>query len=164
MFCKKLTRIIIQFKAINGRISYIRVENKQANITIINAYAPTQVAKRTRNQNSTRNQNKTCESLPRNDMLMQKLGKKSIMIMQQEKKLYIIKLTTTVQDCNLFAITNTYIMKTKLKHKKEHKITWMISGRPDGNKIVHVLPKNGQKQYTTLDHLEGKMQTQITYQ
>jgi exonuclease III len=36
---------IMQYEAVDGRISWIRIENKQANITIINAYAPTENSK-----------------------------------------------------------------------------------------------------------------------
>lgn len=41
--------------------------------------------------------------------------------------------------CNLAAATNTYIVSTGHKHKKENKITWMIPGRMDGNQINHTL-------------------------
>jgi hypothetical protein len=66
---------IMQYEAVDGRISWIRIENKQANITIINAYAPTENSKE----------------------------------------------------------------GTQYRHKREHKITWMISGGTEGNQIDHML-------------------------
>ena len=41
--------------------------------------------------------------------------------------------------CGLAAEMNMAIMSTKFKHKKEHKVTWIIPGKTTGNQIDHVL-------------------------
>jgi hypothetical protein len=41
--------------------------------------------------------------------------------------------------CDLAAATNTFIVSTQYRHKREHKITWMIPGGTEGNQIDHML-------------------------
>jgi endonuclease/exonuclease/phosphatase family metal-dependent hydrolase len=41
--------------------------------------------------------------------------------------------------CDLAAETNTFIVSTQYRHKREHKITWMIPGGTEGNQIDHML-------------------------
>lgn len=40
MIDKKYSDFIVQFKKINGKISYLRIKNNIANVTIVNVYAP----------------------------------------------------------------------------------------------------------------------------
>ncbi|KAK4875945.1 hypothetical protein RN001_012367 [Aquatica leii] len=42
MIDKKIKNKLIQFKKIDGRISYLRIKSAIANISFINAYAPTE--------------------------------------------------------------------------------------------------------------------------
>jgi exonuclease III len=61
---------IMQYEAVDGRISWIRIENKQANITMINAYAPTENSKQEEKTKFYDKLEKVCEKVKRNDILM----------------------------------------------------------------------------------------------
>lgn len=41
---KKFRELVIEYKRINGRMSYLKVKSNIANITMINVYAPTEEA------------------------------------------------------------------------------------------------------------------------
>lgn len=137
---------VISFRAINGRLSYIRIENKQANISVVNAYAPTEDADEEEKVEFYEKLEEICGDIPRNDMLIiagdfnAKIGKEEY----NEKVSGKETIHNTTSDngsrvCNLAAMTNTFIVSTRFKHKNEHKITWMIPGSTQGNQIDHVL-------------------------
>jgi exonuclease III len=56
---------IMQYEAVDGRISWIRIENKQANITMINAYAPTENSKEEEKTKFYDKLEKVCEKVKR---------------------------------------------------------------------------------------------------
>jgi endonuclease/exonuclease/phosphatase family metal-dependent hydrolase len=137
---------IMQYEAVDGRISWIRIENKQANITIINAYAPTENSKEEEKTKFNDKLEKVCEKVKRNDILMivgdfnAKIGKKE----RNEGVAGKATIHDTTNDngakiCDLAAATNTFIVSTQYRHKREHKITWMIPGGTEGNQIDHML-------------------------
>lgn len=137
---------IKKFKAINGRISYIQVENKQANFSIINVYAPTEKAEEQEKTEFYEKLEETCENIPKNDILIL-IGDFNAQIGIEEQNKNVAGRETIHNKtndngeklCNLAAITNTFIMSTKFKHKRHHKITWMIPGSTEGNQIDHVM-------------------------
>lgn len=49
--------------------------------------------------------------------------------------------------CALVIISHMYIVSTKFKHKEEHKITWIISEKTEGNQIDYMpISKNSKLQ------------------
>jgi exonuclease III len=137
---------IMQYEAVDGRISWIRIENKQANITIINAYAPTENSKEEEKTKFYDKLEKVCEKVKRNDILMI-VGDFNAKIGKEERNEGVAGKETihdTTNDngakiCDLAAATNTFIVSTQYRHKREHKITWMIPGGTEGNQIDHML-------------------------
>lgn len=146
MIDRKLKREVIQFKPVNGRLCSITIKNRQANITVVNGYAPTEDAEDDEKTKFYETLEETCENIPRNDILLlvgdfnAKIGRENYNDNVAGKE--------TIHDstsdngnrlCNIASTTNTFIVSTRFKHKKEHKITWMIPGRIDGNQIDHML-------------------------
>ncbi|XP_068912075.1 craniofacial development protein 2-like [Tenebrio molitor] len=137
---------IMQYEAVDGRISWIRIENKQANITMINAYAPTENSKEEEKTKFYDKLEKVCEKVKRNDILMI-VGDFNAKIGKEERNEGVAG-KETIHDttnnnganiCDLAAATNTFIVSTQYRHKREHKITWMIPGGTEGNQIDHML-------------------------
>ncbi|KAH0818193.1 hypothetical protein GEV33_004600 [Tenebrio molitor] len=137
---------IMQYEAVDGRISWMRIENKQANITMINAYAPTENSKEEEKTKFYDKLEKVCEKVKRNDIFMivrdfnAKIGK--------EERNEGVAGKETIHDtinnngakiCDLAATTNTFIVSTQYRHKREHKITWMIPVGTEGNQRDHML-------------------------
>jgi hypothetical protein len=136
----------MQYEAVDGRISWIRIENKQANITMINAYAPTENSKEEEKTKFYDKLEKVCEKVKRNDILMI-VGDFNAKIGKEERNEGVAG-KETIHDttnnngakiCDLAAATNTFIVSTQYRHKREHKITWMIPGGTEGNQIDHML-------------------------
>lgn len=146
MISKKFRDKVLKFKVINGRITYIRMKNKQANITLVNVYAPTEDAQEEDKIEFYEKLEETCESIPRNDILII-VGDFNAMVGKEDYtssvagKYTIHEITNNngTKLCNLAAIMNMTIISTKFKHKLEHKVTWMIPGRTTGNQIDHIL-------------------------
>jgi hypothetical protein len=137
---------IMQYEAVDGRISWIRIENKQANITMINAYAPTENSKEEEKTKFYDKLEKVCEKVKRNGILMI-VGDFNAKIGKEERNEGVAG-KETIHDttnnngakiCDLAAATNTFIVSTQYRHKREHKITWMIPGGTEGNQIDHML-------------------------
>ncbi|KAH0817300.1 hypothetical protein GEV33_005491 [Tenebrio molitor] len=137
---------IMQYEAVDGRISWIRIENKQANITMINAYAPTENSKQEEKTKFYDKLEKVREKVKRNDILMI-VGDFNAKIGKEERNegvagketIHDITNNNGAKICDLAAATNTFIVSTQYRHKREHKITWMIPGGTEGNQIDHML-------------------------
>lgn len=146
MVNRKVAGNVLQFRAISGRLSYLQIKNKQANISIVNAYAPTEESNDNDKIKFYEELEDICETVPKNDILLlvgdfnAKVGREVFNSKVAGKE--------TIHDntndngnrlCNLATSLNSLIVSTKYKHKKEHKITWMIPGSQDGNQIDHML-------------------------
>ncbi|KAK4881093.1 hypothetical protein RN001_004412 [Aquatica leii] len=121
MIDKKIKNKLIQFKKIDGRISYLRIK-------------------------------KSCEKIPKHDTLIvlgdynAKIGREDF-IKDVAGKETIHEITTDngMRLCHLATEMDMYIISTKFKHKKEHKITWNIPGKNKGNQIDHILIKKNRE-------------------
>jgi exonuclease III len=70
MVNKKFRERIIEFYKINGRISYIKIKNNMANITIVNVYAPTEEAEDEEKNKFYEDLETLCEKIPKHDTLL----------------------------------------------------------------------------------------------
>jgi exonuclease III len=113
---------------------------------MINAYASTENSKEEYKIKFYDKLEKIYEKVKRNDILMivrdfnVTIGKEECNEDVAEKE--TIHDTTNdngAKICELAAATNTFIVSTQYRHKREHKITWMIPGRTEGNQIDHML-------------------------
>jgi len=66
----KMKDQVIQFMAVSGRISYIRIKNKPHNLSIINVYAPTEKADIERKQEFYDQLEDTFNKIPKQDRLI----------------------------------------------------------------------------------------------
>ncbi|KAH0816656.1 hypothetical protein GEV33_006135 [Tenebrio molitor] len=143
---QKNIRDFAKKERINGATVRAKIENKQANITMINAYAPTENSKEEEKTKFYDKLEKVCEKVKRNDILMI-VGDFNTKIGKEERNEGVAGKETihdTTNDnaakiCDLAAATNTFIVSTQYRHKREHKITWMIPGGTEGNQIDHML-------------------------
>ncbi|KAI4459498.1 endonuclease/exonuclease/phosphatase superfamily [Holotrichia oblita] len=120
----KIKNKVMDFKAVNGRIAYIRIKSKPNNLSIINVYAPTEQADEREKQGDFNAQ------IGKEECFKDVTGPYSI---HEETN------NNGERLCNFAATTGVVVMSTKFKHKRIHKITWMQPGRTDGNQIDHVL-------------------------
>lgn len=146
MVNKRLVTKVRDVQAVNGRISYIRISNQQAAVTIINAYAPTEDAEEENKLEFYEKLEETFDKIPRRDTVIL-VGDFNAMI-GKESFVETVAGKHTIHDnsndngtklCNLAAAMNMLIMSTKFEHKREHKVTWLQPGRTTGNQIDHIL-------------------------
>lgn len=144
----KLKKKILQFKAINGRLSYIRVKFEPNNLSVINVYAPTEQANEEIKQEFYNELEKLYDEVPKRDTLIilgdfnAQVGRETCY--REIANIHTIHEVTNENGemlCNFATATNMFIMSTKFRHKKNHKITWMQPGTTDGNQIDHMLVK-----------------------
>jgi exonuclease III len=111
---------IMQYEAVDGRISRIRIENKQANITMINAYASTEKIKEEDKIKFYDKLEKICEKVKRNDIFMI-VRDFNVKIGNEERNEDVAE-KETIHDatndngakiCDLAAATNTFIVSTQ---------------------------------------------------
>lgn len=143
---KKIRERFIEFKRINGRISVLRMKNKIANITFINVYAPTEETNEEDKNKFYEEIEKTYEAINKHDTIII-LGDFNAQI-GKEEYLEEIAGKETIHErtndngrrlCNMAMECGLFIMSTKYKHKKEHKITWVAPNQKIMNQIDHVL-------------------------
>ncbi|KAK4875436.1 hypothetical protein RN001_011858 [Aquatica leii] len=152
MIDKKIKNKLIEFKKIDGRISYLRIKSAIANISLINAYAPTEGAAIEEKEVFYNKLQESCEKIPKHDTLIvlgdynAKIGREDF-IKDVAGKETIHEITTDngMRLCHLATEMDMYIISTKFKHKKEHKITWNIPGKNKGNQIDHILIKKNRE-------------------
>lgn len=148
MINSKFRDKILEFRKINGRISYLRINNKIANISMINVYAPTEAALPEEKDIFYETLGETCEKIPKHDTLIvlgdfnAKIGKEYYLRNVAGRE--TIHETTTdngTRLSNLAEEIDLFIVSTKFRHKREHKITWTLPGQTRGNQIDHILIK-----------------------
>jgi Reverse transcriptase (RNA-dependent DNA polymerase)/Endonuclease/Exonuclease/phosphatase family len=139
---------IMEFKRINGRITYIRIKNTVANISIVNGYAPTEKDEIEEKEMFYEKLEQTCENIPKHDTLVvmgdfnAKIGKEEhLKEVAGKETLHEETTDNGLRLCNLATEMDMIVASTKFKHKKVHKITWTIPGQTKGNQIDHVLIK-----------------------
>jgi hypothetical protein len=89
---------------------------------------------------------KVCEKVKRNDIFMivrdfnAKIGKEECNEGVAGKETIHDTINNNgAKICDLAATTNTFIVSTQYRHKREHKITWMIPVGTEGNQRDHML-------------------------
>lgn len=147
---------IMAFKPINGRLCYVRIEGKPLNLSIICAYAPTEVDDQEVKDKFYDDLETEYEKTPKQDILII-LGDMNAQI---GKENYIKEVAglQTIHDktndngnriCNFAAKTNMVISSTKHKHRRIHKETWMPPGATRGTQIDHILIKKKHSKIIT---------------
>lgn len=146
MLNNKFREKVMEFKKVNGRISYIRIKNNMANITILNVYAPTDGATDQEKEAFYEKIEEACETIPKHDTLIilgdlnAKIGKEDFLKdVAGKHTIHDVTNDNGIRLCNFAAEMNMYLASTKYKHRKQHKITWMLPGKTTGNQIDHVL-------------------------
>lgn len=146
MIDKRYRGRVKKFKPINGRLCSITITNKQANITIVNAYAPTEDAEEGKKSEFYEKIEEIYGDIPKNDIVLI-MGDFNAKVGREDHNAGIAGKETIHAEtndngsrlCNLAFTTDTIISSTKFRHRMEHKITWLWPGKKEGNQIDHIL-------------------------
>ncbi|CAG4934632.1 unnamed protein product [Colias eurytheme] len=152
MVAKKNVPSVLRFDPISERISVLRLKGKFSNITIINAYAPTELADEETKDSFYDDLESVYDQVPQYDVKIvlgdfnAKVGKEEVFVpaigrhskhdRSNDNGIRLISFATS---------KNMVIMSTVFPHKNIHKGTWKS---PDGqtvNQIDHVLVDNRHK-------------------
>ncbi|KAK4873795.1 hypothetical protein RN001_013155 [Aquatica leii] len=138
MLDKKLRKNLLQFRRIDGRISYTKRKRLRTNRKSSNGRKKAFYDKL----------EETCKKIPKHDTLIvvgdfnAKIGRKDfIKDVAGKETIHETTSDNGINLCHLATQTGTYIVRTKFKHKKVHKTTWNIHGKNKGNQIDHILIK-----------------------
>lgn len=146
MVINKMQSNILQFKPINERLAYIRMKATPFNISILNAYAPTENARIEEKEKFYEKMEEETEKIPTEDIIII-IGDMNAQVGKEE---YIKEvagkhtLHETSNDngqrlCNFAVKQNMIVSSTKHKHPLQHKVTWMSHDQKLRSQIDHVL-------------------------
>lgn len=137
---------VIDFKPINERLAYIRIEAKPFNISILNVYAPTEGASAEEKEKLYEKMEEEIAKIEKEDTIML-LGDFNAQI-GKEAYLYQVAGKHTIHDttndnghrlCNFATRMNMVISSTKFQHPLHHKITWISPDQKYHSQIDHLL-------------------------
>lgn len=142
----RLRNNVMEFKPINERMAYLRVETKPFNMSILNLYAPTERAKEKEKEKFYEEVEEAIEGIPKEDTMLI-LGDLNAQIGKEEYLEEVAGKHTIHEDtndnghrlCDLAARTNLVIGSTKHEHPKRHKVTWVSPDKKTCTQIDHVM-------------------------
>ena len=143
---KGTLQYIIDFSPINERICSLRVKGKYNNITLINAYAPTEEKDILMKEQFYDNLQKTFEKVAKSDTIIT-LGDFNTQVGIERAFCKVTGKHTLHEDtnengqmlCDFAIVNNLIIMSTQFMHKRIHKGTWISPDQTTLNQIDHVL-------------------------
>ena len=143
---RKLANKIIDFKPINGRSAYLRIEAKPFNLSLINIYAPTDVAEGYEKDRTYEMLENVLEQCPKQDTVIMlgdfnaQIGKEDFVSNVAGKHTIHERTNDNGQRlCNLAATNGMIICSTKFKHDKNRKLTWISPDKKTVSQIDHIL-------------------------
>lgn len=145
---KKLVNNIIEFKPVDGRIAVLRLKFNTNYISIVNIYAPTEVAEHIVKDNFYEKLSKICEDLPKNDEVIilgdanAQIGKEPYLCEVTGNRKGIIHNETNDNGHRLIQLAaslNMTLQTTKFEHPRKHKVTWRHPAGDIENQIDHIM-------------------------
>lgn len=147
---ERLRKSILHFKPMGGRLSYLRIKTKPNNLSIVNAYAPTEESNEEEKDRFYEELESLCETIPKHDTMVllgdfnAKIGKEDhVRAVAGKQTIHTRTNDNGTRLCDLAAALDMIVSSTKFKHKNAHKITWTWPGgsNMEGNQIDHILVK-----------------------
>lgn len=137
---------VLEYKPINERLAYIRLQAKPVNVSILNVYAPTEIADKEDKDEVYEKIEEEVDKMPKEDAILllgdfnAQIGKEDYI--EQVAGKYTIHDKTNDNGkrlCNMATATNMIISSTKFQHPRHHKITWTTPDQKTGTQIDHIL-------------------------
>lgn len=157
MVMREMKENIIQFKPINERLAYLRIAAKPFNISLLNAYAPTENANSEEKEKFYDTMEIEIEEIAKEDIIMitgdmnAQVGKENYISEVAGKHTIHNKSNNNGQRlCNFAVQTNMIISSTRHEHQWQHKATWVSPDQKNYTQIDHILI-NKRKQSSISD-------------
>jgi len=150
---KKLQKHLINFELHNERLCKLRIKGKYNNITVINAYAPTEDKTEEIKEQFYDHLQSVVDKVPKNDLIIilgdvnAKFGKEPAY--QKITGKYILHKETNRNgelQCVFAAANNMIVTSTQFQHKQIHKGTWRSPDHNIINQVDHVLVNQNKKE------------------
>ena len=146
-------KYIINFELHNKHLCKLRVKGKYNNITLINAYAPTEDKTEEIKEQFYDDLQYMVDKVPESDLMII-LGDVNAKLGKEPAYQKIIGKHTLHEEtnrngellCDIAAANNMIVMSTQLQHKQIHKGTWRSPDNSSINQIDHVLVNQNKKQ------------------
>ena len=153
LLMKKIQTYIISYVLHNERLSKLRLIGKYNNITLINAYAPTEDKTEEIKEQFYDDLQSVVDKVPKSDLIIilgdvnAKLGKEPAY--QKITGKHTLHEETNRNGellCDFAAANNMVVMSTQFQHKQIHKGTWRSPNHHITNQIDHVLVNQNKKE------------------
>ncbi|XP_060516487.1 craniofacial development protein 2-like [Cylas formicarius] len=137
---------VMNFRAVNNRISTLRIRDRWYNYTLISTHAPTEDKDEEVKDEYYEQLEQTISAVPKQDMLII-LGDLNAKVGREEAfrphigrhSLHELSNDNGQRLINLAAANNLRIASTMFPHKNIHKETWISNDRKTRNQIDHVI-------------------------
>jgi exonuclease III len=155
LLMKKIHKHIIIYELHNERLCKLRAKGKYNNITLINAYAPTEDKTEEVREQFYDDLQSMVDKVPKNDLTIipgdvnSKLGKEPAY--QKLTGKHTLHEETNRNGellCDFAAANNMVVMSTQFQHEQIHKGTWRYPDQNTINQIDHVLINQNRKEVT----------------
>jgi len=153
LLMKKIQKHIINSELHNERLCKLRVKGKYNNITLINAYAPTEDKTEEVKEQFYDDLQYTVDKVPKSDLITilgdvnAKLGKESAyQKITGKHKLHEETNRNGELLCDFAAANNMIVTSTQFQNKQIHKGTWRSPDYNTINQIDHVLVNQNKKE------------------
>jgi exonuclease III len=153
LLMKKIQKYIIKFELHNEHLHKLRIKGKYNNITLINAYAPTEDKTEEIKEQFYDNLQSMVDKVPKSDLIIilgdvnAKLGKEpAYQKITGEHTLHEETNRNGELLCDFAAANNMIVMSTQFQHKHIRKGTWRSPNYNIINQIDHVLVNQNKKE------------------
>jgi exonuclease III len=150
---KKIQKHIISYELHNEHLCKVRVKGKYNNITLINAYAPTEDKTEEIKEQFYDDPQTVVDKFPKSDLTIllgdvnTKLGKEpAYQKLTGKHTLHEENNRNGELLCDFAAANNMIVMSTQFQHKRIHKGTWRSPDQDTINQIDHLLINQNKKE------------------
>lgn len=141
-----LKEVIVDYKVVNSRISYLRIKGKYRKISLINVHSPTEETETEKKERFYEDLDDVLSKLPKFDVkiifgdLNAKIGREQWNVPVAGKESLHEKTNKNGQLLIDFAASRDMVVKSTMLQRREiHKITWISPDQKTRNQIDHLI-------------------------